>query len=115
MTPLCFVYWLQGFFELSFSQQETWNHEATRKIVKNHVELVYKTLPENQDRNTPILVFIQWLWLGLDYHVASFLVKDRLAELFEHVIDPEFDAVYGKENLQAIHDLDLGYEQGMRC
>jgi DUF438 domain-containing protein len=42
MTPNDFVYWLQGFFEISEAANVKELNEAQAQIVKDHLQLVFK-------------------------------------------------------------------------
>ncbi len=101
-----FCYWLQGAFELGI----TFLNEGQRELVKKHLALVNATPQEGQP--TEALVFCGWLggvmdtMPDLEQAGPMSKVRVRLADVFEHVIDPSYK---NAKKLTQIHG------PGMRC
>ncbi len=52
MSPENFVYWLQGFFEITGSAPAL--TESQTKMVKEHLEYVFRSMPEKLPQHTAL-------------------------------------------------------------
>ena len=114
MTSTNFAFWLNGYFELS-QGKITGLSEKQIQIIKNHLNLVFETV-KTPDQ-TKDISFCTWLNNFLEGAVATSaskksinpnatqVIKNKLSEVFEHVIDPTFSSVEEvRKALQEIHD-----------
>lgn len=101
MNPTNFFYWLQGYFELSGSDEPLTLDQASMIIA--HANLVAES-----DRGVP-LVKIQLLaeLIVTDPDLSEGFtskIQNLASETFEHVIDPAAGPPDEQERLNAIHN-----------
>jgi hypothetical protein len=111
MTPINFVYWLQGYFEL---------RESTGAVlpvrffatVQAHIDMCKAT----PGRFNPELVgFLGWMESAIEFNASAEAIQRKLHGLFEHVIDPMTVDVEVAENQSSAHGSGMFGAPGMRC
>ena len=107
MESVNFVFWLQGFFEISEAEELT---PKQVEMIRRHMELVYA-----YEKN-PKFLFIDYLnrilkiasigeatELEIDKaQVAE--IKQKLNYVFEHVVDPSYGNAQTQNALNQIHN-----------
>ena len=95
-----FVYWLQGYFELSDVDEL---EADTVMSIRNHINMVFEY------EKTIEFPFAYWMKGVLDTHKGSFdydltrQIKDKLHDVFEHQIDPKMGDKKMQDNLGKLH------------
>lgn len=109
-----FCYWLQGAFELASIGMFD---ELQLACIQKHLELVRALAQDDQPRQA--VDFCDWLRIGADFikrgdAEQAKVVRDRLASVFEHAIDPGYA---NQDQLNTIHNgpNKLPLFPGMRC
>ena len=111
MTKRDFLYWLQGFFEISGKDTLTITHKQVG-IIHKHVRLVEQTpgyvAGEFIDSiSSTCKLYLKWN-LQEGFSVSeTLLIREKLNTLFEHVIDVQDAEKYGEEvnsHLDDIHN-----------
>lgn len=99
MTSRDFVYWLQGFFEVSESNILT-DKQVT--IIQAHLDMVLKY------ERDPKFVFINWFkGYFFERTITSHevgIIRTELNSVFEHEIDPTFGDKKMQDELGNIHN-----------
>ena len=100
-SELC--YWLNGFFELSGSQDALTKEQF--KCLQAHLNLALMTEQDNRSDGLKFLNFLEGV-LGTAEagatNEATQAIRKRLADEFEHVIDPSYNL--DPKKAQAVHD-----------
>lgn len=102
MTNREFMYWLQGYFELSDEQAPRPALTVEQvMVIRNHLNLVRKVEKKLEE-------FPSWLEGFLDSHEgltaeATDKIKVKLASVFKHEIDPSYKG--DQVELNKIHGL----------
>jgi hypothetical protein len=99
MTSRDFVYWLQGFFEVSETNTLT---ERQVALIQAHLDMVLKYEKE------PKFVFVSW-FKGYFFERTITprevnIIRTELNSVFEHVIDPTFGDKKMQDDLNTIHN-----------
>lgn len=102
MTPQDFAYWLQGYFEIFEASEKVpeWDSK-TRSCVRKHLELVDAATVGHSMYDERLLRFLGWMEAALDGSVAVHIIKRKLNDIFEHVVDPSVQG--NQQQLNQIH------------
>jgi hypothetical protein len=104
-----FLYWLQGFKEISDANSGTDKDQKMvlskqqEKVIQDHLSLVAQCEPEKDFEKNPCYGFCAWLMVTLcqkgdrDWDQ----IFTRLNNVFEHVVDPSYEG--DQKVLGAIH------------
>lgn len=106
MESKSFIYWLQGYFEISESDSLT---DKQINIIQKHLDMVFK-----YDEN-PEFTFVHWFrGYFIDRTITSneiAIIRKELNSVFQHEIDPTFGDAEMQKELDDIHNRFDGYER----
>lgn len=117
MTPINFVYWLQGFFEL---EQSLLGSDVVGPAlnatfydcVSRHLKMCQET---PGDFNPKLVSFLGWVEFAIDAEVSRETIEVKLHDIFEHVIDPMTADQEVAQNQSAAHGPGMFGDYGMKC
>lgn len=117
MTPINFVYWLQGFFELedSLLGSDFIGHALNAKFydcVSRHLKMCQET-PGNF--NPKLVSFLYWVEAAIEFEVSREKIAEKLHDIFEHVIDPMTTDAEVAQNQSSAHGSGMFGRPGMKC
>lgn len=102
-----FLYWLQGYFELT-SERDVLDRTQVQ-IIDNHMILVFEKNPEPTEVG---LEFVIWLRGFLDFNRGNQLeianvntLREKLNKFFLHVVDPLDGGQEIQDKLNEIHNM----------
>ena len=104
MTSRDFVYWLQGFYEISGNVKLT---EDQENLIDKHLQMVFVLgVPPRNPDGSEVVEFAYWLkeCLSTGFKLDSYAVRTKLNLVFEHDLDPSHsDDPEMQAKLNAIH------------
>lgn len=114
MTEQDFFYWLQGYFELADVDASI--DARMSKCIVQHIELVHGCQELTGGKTPPPLTAEAGYRLGRvagilqipDEQTRTDCLREQVARVFEHVIDPEAGPAEVQEKLDAVHQGRIG-------